>query len=103
MSFFAPETPTHSYDSRGDSLYIESSKDQAESALEILNGLPMILADLNADDKIADTEFISAKQLGIKRLINRGYAVWDAALRRWAAVAKQPLGVWLFPAFALDS
>jgi uncharacterized protein YuzE len=103
MSIFAPETPTHSYDSRGDTLYIESSRDQAESTLEILNGWPMLLADLNADDKITDIEFVGAKQIGIKRLIDWGHAVWDAALRRWAAVAKQPLGAWPFPAFALDS
>lgn len=36
------------------------------------------------------------------RLINWGYAVCDAALRRWAGVANQPSAAWPYPDFALD-
>jgi len=36
------------------------------------------------------------------RLINWGYAVSDAALRRWAGVANQPPAAWPYPSFALD-
>lgn len=36
------------------------------------------------------------------RLINWGYAVSDAALRRWVGVANQPPASWPYPAFALD-
>jgi NTE family protein len=36
------------------------------------------------------------------RLINWGYAVCDAALRRWAGVANQPQAAWPYPDFALD-
>lgn len=67
MSIFASETPTYSYDPRGDTLYIEYSRDQAERTVEILNGWPMLLVDLNAEDKITGIEFVGAKQFGIKR------------------------------------
>jgi uncharacterized protein YuzE len=67
MSMFASETPTYSYDPRGDTLYIEYSRDQAERTVEILNGWPMLLVDLNAEDKITGIEFVGAKQFGIKR------------------------------------
>ena len=36
------------------------------------------------------------------RLINWGYAVSDAALRRWAGVPNQPPSAWPYPSFALD-
>jgi NTE family protein len=36
------------------------------------------------------------------RLINWGYAVSDAALRRWAGVANQPAAAWPYPIYALD-
>ena len=64
---FASETPTYSYDPRGDTLYIEYSRDQAERTVEILNGWPMLLVDLNAEGKITGIEFVGAKQFGIKR------------------------------------
>jgi uncharacterized protein YuzE len=67
MSIFASETPTYSYDPRGDNLYIEYSRDQAERTVEILNGWPMLVVDLNAEDKITGIEFVGAKQFGIKR------------------------------------
>jgi len=67
MSIFASETPTYSYDPRGDTLYIEYSRDQAERTVEILNGWPMLVVDLNAEDKITGIEFVGAKQFGIKR------------------------------------
>jgi uncharacterized protein YuzE len=67
MSIFASETPTYSYDPRGDTLYIEYSRDQAERTVEILNGWPMLLVDLNAEDKITGIEFVGAKRFGIKR------------------------------------
>jgi hypothetical protein len=47
MSMFASETPTYSYDPRGDTLYIEYSRDQAERTVEILNGWPMLLVNPN--------------------------------------------------------
>jgi len=67
MSIFASEKPTYSYDPRGDTLYIEYSRDQAERTVEILNGWPMLLVDLNGEDKITGIEFVGAKQFGIKR------------------------------------
>jgi uncharacterized protein YuzE len=67
MSIFASDTPTYSYDPRGDTLYIEYSRDQAERTVEILNGWPMLLVDLNAEDKITGIEFVGAKKFGIKR------------------------------------
>ena len=67
MSIFASETPTYSYDPRGDTLYIEYSRDQAERTVEILNGWPMLVVDLNAEDKITGIEFVGARQFGIKR------------------------------------
>ena len=67
MSIFTSETPTYSYDPRGDTLYIEYSRDQAERTVEILNGWPMLVVDLNAEDKISGIEFVGAKQFGIKR------------------------------------
>jgi uncharacterized protein YuzE len=67
MSIFASDTPTYSYDPRGDTLYIEYSRDQAERTVEILNGWPMLVVDLNAEDKITGIEFVGAKQFGIKR------------------------------------
>ena len=36
------------------------------------------------------------------RLINWGYAVCDAALRKWLGVANQPPATWPYPAFALE-
>src|SRR5262249_51057712 len=36
------------------------------------------------------------------RLINWGYAVCDAAIRKWFGVANQPPAAWPYPAFALD-
>jgi len=36
------------------------------------------------------------------RLINWGYAVCDAALRKWAGVPNQPVASWPCPTFALD-
>jgi NTE family protein len=36
------------------------------------------------------------------RLINWGYAVSDAALRRWAGMANQPPAAWPYASFALD-
>jgi NTE family protein len=35
-------------------------------------------------------------------LINWGYAICDAALRRWVGVRNQPFAAWPYPAFALD-
>jgi uncharacterized protein YuzE len=67
MSMFASETPTYSYDPRGDTLYIEYSREPAERTVEILNGWPMLLVDLNAEGKITGIEFVGAKQFGIKR------------------------------------
>ena len=64
---FASETPTYSYDPRGDTFYIEYSRDQAERTVDILNGWPMLLVDLNAEGKITGIEFVGAKQFGIKR------------------------------------
>jgi len=64
---FASETPTYSYDPRGDTLYIEYSRDQAERTVEILDGWPMLLVDLNAEGKITGIEFVGARQFGIKR------------------------------------
>lgn len=48
-------------------MYIEYSRDQAERTVEILNGWPMLLVDLNAEDKITGIEFVGAKKFGIKR------------------------------------
>jgi uncharacterized protein YuzE len=67
MSIFASETPTYSYDPRGDTLYIEYSRDQAKRTVELLNGWPMLLVDLNAEDRITGIEFVGVKQFGIKR------------------------------------
>ena len=36
------------------------------------------------------------------RLINWGYAICDAALRRWVGVLNQPPAAWPYPAYALD-
>jgi uncharacterized protein YuzE len=67
MSIFASETPTYSYDPRGDTLYIEYSRDPAKRSVEILNGSPILMVDLNAEDKITGIEFVGAKEFGIKR------------------------------------
>lgn len=37
------------------------------------------------------------------RLINWGYAICDAALRRWVGVANQPAAAWPYPAYALGN
>jgi uncharacterized protein YuzE len=66
MSIFASETPTYSYDPRGDTLYIEYSSEQAERTVEVLNGWPLLLVDLNAKEKITGIEFVGAKQFGVK-------------------------------------
>jgi uncharacterized protein YuzE len=66
MSIFASETPTYSYDPRGDTLYIEYSREQVERTFEILSGWPMLLVDLNAEEKITGIEFVDAKQFGVK-------------------------------------
>jgi uncharacterized protein YuzE len=66
MSIFASETPTYSYDPRGDTLYIEYSREQAKRTIEMLNGWPMLLVDLNAEEKITGIEFVGAKQFGVK-------------------------------------
>ncbi|MBV8277768.1 MAG: DUF2283 domain-containing protein [Verrucomicrobia bacterium] len=66
MSVFASDTPTYSYDPHGDTLYIEYSKDPSERTIEVLGGWPMLLLDLNADDKITGIEFVGAKQFGLK-------------------------------------
>ncbi len=44
-------------------------------------------------------QFTEAEQC---RLINWGYAVCDAAIRRWMGVANRPSAAWPYPAFALD-
>jgi len=67
MSIFASETPTYSYDPRGDTLYIEYSRDQAERTVEILDGWPMLLLDVSAENKITGIEFVGARQFDVKR------------------------------------
>jgi uncharacterized protein YuzE len=66
MNIFASGTPTYSYDPRGDTLYIEYSRERAERTVEILKGWPILLVDLNAEEKITGIEFVGAKQFGVR-------------------------------------
>jgi uncharacterized protein YuzE len=69
MKGFASDTPTYSYDPKGDTLYIEYSKDPSERTIEVLNDWPMLLVDLNAENKITGIEFVGAKQFGVKHCV----------------------------------
>ena len=59
---------------------------------------PAVTAEL-AGMRTRLNSFSEAEQC---RLINWGYAVSDAALRRWAGAANQPAAAWPYPAFALN-
>ena len=88
MSIFASETPTYSYDPRGDTLYIEYSREQAERTVEILNGWPMLLVDLNAEEKITGIVFVDEVSRRRARFLSLQCSDLNVAQLLWSESAR---------------